>query len=142
MLLWLTTLGMWYIQYRNSNKQMKSEDEHLPPELLIRGGQAIKEVQKAVENQNLDAVRTSLLAWARTNWIDNPPLSLQALGSREKLLGKSLENLDRHRYAREPVEWDGKEFLIQFRKVVKMRDTKTDSQGANLIRDLYPGSVV
>ena len=120
---------------------MKSEDEQLPFALLLSGGQAMKEVQKAVENQNLDAVRTSLLAWARTSWADNPPLSLQALGSREKLLVKSLENLDRHRYARETVEWDGKEFLIQFRKVVTLRDTKTDCQGTKLIRDLYPGNV-
>ena len=68
---------------------------------------ALRMLQQACDSNDANAAKNALLYLARTEWPDDPPLGLAALGARLAEGETEVRALDRSLYAADAPHWDG-----------------------------------
>jgi len=101
---WLVTLILW----RQAHKQQSaSQGEAGNGETL---GRLQNRLKKACLSNDAEQAKSSLLAWAKLRWHNNPPVSLTAMaGLCEPALANTLRELDRALYSQGKGSWLGEE---------------------------------
>ena len=79
--------------------------------------QARKAFQQACRENNPQATRHHLLAWARATWQENPPIGLKSIAARlgEQHIEHLLQQLDRACYTH--CEWQGESLLTSLQSL-------------------------
>ena len=107
LVLWLATVFVWwYSRKRAPAKQAdKIIDKNLP--VNIDGAKAFKAFKLACQNNDPNLARLQLITWAKTAWLDQPPLGLKELAQRigDEKLTLALRKLDRACF--QGGEWNG-----------------------------------
>lgn len=119
---WVTTLFLWW-RYRRPRQAIqpppKSPDKHNTEQA------ALKQVALACRQNDPDATRHALLAWARIHWPDDPPLSLGALANQlqDPVLQTQLGKLDKILYTGNAANWQADQLLTALN--TRLRQTQT-----------------
>jgi hypothetical protein len=114
-LAWLITLLLWW-----RNKQT-------PPAATTQGTAATpeqdgeKRVKQACQQNDPQAVKRALLAWAKQHWSATPPLSLGALAAlvNDAALANEIQILDKLLYAASAADWQATPLLQHFSAYLK-----------------------
>jgi len=108
-LLWLgTTVAWWRARQRVPNIRPGKVDAESRPD-TVRGGSEFKAIKRACSDNDAQAARQHLLAWAGTAWPEDPPSGLNELSRRldDAKLTEALRQLDRACYT--GSAWQGTE---------------------------------
>lgn len=106
-LLWLTTMGMWWLSKRYQSRVI------LEPEARMRNQEGVRDAKKhfhsACKANDPHMARRRLLKWAADHWPDDPPAGMDDLARRfvDPKIKAALAELDRSLYRDENQQWDG-----------------------------------
>ncbi len=138
-LLWLGTGVAWWRArntiarptVRNGAGTKSSKADKPAP---IRSGTEFKAIRQACSNNDAQAARKHLLAWASTQWPDNPPMGINELSRRvdAEKFAEALRQLDRACYT--GSEWQG-ELLAGVLPGDAVQEKQKGSK--NLLPELY-----
>lgn len=141
-ILWLGTVLTWWMLRRRVAPPILFVDEALVRAKNVASkctlniaGDTLNTVRKACMENNAQATRSGLLAWAKTIWPENPPLGLNGLSQKLEAsdITDLLRQLDRACYM--GGDWQGEALA----KLIKPPDVhKPESAKISLIPELYP----
>ncbi|ADE11081.1 BatD family protein [Sideroxydans lithotrophicus] len=136
-LLWLGTLGAWWLSSRRKARQPAhlNTQATTPSASASDLGEARKAFRQACRDNDAQAARRHLLAWAHASWPQDPPRGLKALADRldDAALKPLLKQLDRACYAN--GIWQGDALLNL--KTLHSKEEQTVAAGMELA-GLYP----
>ena len=115
LLVWLTTLVIWYLHNRRSVRQTEADDQsQMQRASSVR--QVLRELKSACTHSDVTAVAQLLMKWAVLKWPQNPPRNLLELGLRlnNEALYDELKSIDRCIYSAPSQPWQGIKFWSQF----------------------------
>lgn len=109
-------LGMlaWILKLSNKLNAIDHKPANKPPvpRNLLSATEARKQLNQACKQNSPEAARQALLAWAETEWPENPPSGLENLSRRfrSETAQQAISNLEAVLYAGSQKKWDGKAF--------------------------------
>ena len=118
--LWLLTLGAWWL----SSRPKREQREPGPPPLHKQQARHLKSARKAALSGD------AMLEWGRLQWPDAPPRSVGALAGRVSApLSDELRRLSRAAYGPGGEGWDGDPLARSLRSFAVLDDTTKDTGG-------------
>lgn len=123
-LLWLVTLLLFWKSRGRFNK--KERIAIVEPTKR----QALKQIERACNNNDAQQAKTAILEWARGVWPKERINSLDAVkpyGNTE--LASMLDELNNFLYGKKQQAWDGKAFLVCFQAQTFQVDKKVSEKG-------------
>lgn len=127
---WLGTLVIWWWRSHRRparNESTKSDD----------GEESLRSMEKTLQNccmsNDAAGAKSAVLAWARRQWPQDPPISLTAVARRcPQALSEALLELDRVLYAQMAASWRGNDLWQLFSKYRAMNKAKDKKQDLGL----------
>jgi len=117
----------------SAEKQTPTRTAHAQPNRKS----VLQALQKACEDNDRHAAAKALLDLGQAYWPDDPPRSLDALGTRIEKGQPQLSELERSLYAAEASDWNGTALWDEFRHGLQEKKPDRQSQDDEL-RPLYP----
>jgi hypothetical protein len=122
--LWLLTLGAWWL----SSRPKREPPEPAPPPLHKQQARHLKNARKAALSGDAAGVRQAMLEWGRLQWPDDAPRSIGALAGRVSVpLSDELLRLSRAAYGRNGEDWDGEALAKSLRSFAVLDDAAKDA---------------
>jgi hypothetical protein len=122
--LWLLTLGAWWL----SSRPKREPREPAPPPLHKQQARHLKNARKAALSGDAAGVRQAMLEWGRLQWPDDVPRSIGALAGRVSApLADELRRLSRAAYGRKGEDWDGEALAKSLRSFAVLGDNGKDA---------------
>ncbi len=122
--LWLLTLGAWWL----SSRPRREPREPGPPPLHKQQARHLKSARKAALAGDGAGVRQAMLEWGRMQWPDDAPRSIGALARRVSApLSDELSRLSRAAYGRNGEDWDGEALAKSLRSFAVPDDAAKDT---------------
>jgi hypothetical protein len=122
--LWLLTLGAWWLSSRPRREPREPE----PPPLHKLQARHLKSARKAALSGDGAGVRQAMLEWGRLQWPDDTPRSIGALARRVSApLSDELSRLSRAAYGRNGEGWDGEALARSLRSFAVLDDATKDT---------------
>lgn len=122
--LWLLTLGAWWLSSRPRREPREPE----PPPLHKQQARHLKSARKAALSGDGAGVRQAMLEWGRLQWPDDTPRSIGALARRVSApLSDELSRLSRAAYGRNGEGWDGEALARSLRSFAALDDATKDT---------------
>lgn len=135
LLLWLLTLSLLLLRIRNTPE--RNDNKRSSEQTNGNERQAFKQLSKACKGDDVDAIRTSLVAWAKLFW---PQQTISSLHDVRHMKGngalhKALQHIENALYSSHATaQWNGDGLL----SVVKLlRDRGGSKQAADALAPLY-----
>jgi hypothetical protein len=126
-LLWLLTLGAWWLSSRPRRREPR---EPAPPPLHKQQARHLKAARRAAIAGDGAAVRQAMLEWGRLQWPDDAPRSIGALARRVSApLADELIRLSRAAYGPSGEGWDGDALAKSLRSFAVLDDSGKDAEG-------------
>jgi hypothetical protein len=122
--LWLLTLGAWWLSSR-PRRELRESREPAPPPLHKQQARCLKAARKAALSGDGDGagVRQAMLEWARLQWPDDAPRSIDAVARRVSApLADELTRLSRAAYGPSGEGWDGDALAKSLRSFAVLDD--------------------
>ena len=122
--LWLLTLGAWWL----SSRPRREPREPAPPPLHKQQARHLKNARKAALSGDAAGVRQAMLEWGRLQWPDDAPRIIGALARRVSVpLSDELRRLSRAAYGRNGEDWDGEALAKSLRSFAVLDDNGNDA---------------
>lgn len=98
--LWLGTTQAWWRARRHMARANAATAVPEKKQDIVRGGSEFKAIKQACADNDAQAARKHLLAWASTVWAEAPPLGINELARRcsDTTFAEALKQLDRACY--------------------------------------------
>ena len=130
---WLVTVLLWWRYKRPTTTPPEKQAGQLAEQAVI------KHVKQACAQNDPQAVRTALLAWAKTRWPATPPLSLGALARmiQNDLLAQEFLSLDQVLYASNASEWQAAQLQQHFIAYLKQANRHNRDVQTNVLAPMY-----
>jgi hypothetical protein len=126
-LLWLLTLGAWWLSSRPRRREPR---EPAPPPLHKQQARHLKAARRAAIAGDGAAVRQAMLEWGRLQWPDDAPRSIGALARRVSApLADELIRLSRAAYGPSGEGWDGDALAKSLRSFAVLDDSGKGAEG-------------
>jgi len=120
--LWLLTLGAWWLSSR-PRRELRESREPAPPPLHKQQARCLKAARKAALSGDGAGVRQAMLEWARLQWPDDAPRSIDAVARRVSApLADELTRLSRAAYGPSGEGWDGDALAKSLRSFAVLDD--------------------
>jgi hypothetical protein len=122
--LWLLTLGAWWL----SSRPRREPREPAPPPLHKQQARYLKSARKAALSGDAAGVRQAMLEWGRLQWPDDAPRSIGALARRVSTpLSDELSRLSRAAYGHGGEDWDGEALARSLRSFAVLDEASKDT---------------
>ena len=133
-ILWLSTILAWWLSSRRKQKSQPAEIVAEKSSANISVASALKEFNRACNDNNPQLARQQLLAWANSARTSDTPLGLNEISRRfdDERIVNELRQLDRACYT--GSEWNGKELAAIFRNPAMQ---KSVTKNKRVIPGLY-----
>jgi len=130
---WLVTLVLWW-RHRQPRPAAVNHGSEEQAESLVA-----KQVRQACQQHDPQAVKQALLAWARKQWPDTPPLSLGALVTQIQPdpLALAIASLDKMLYAANPENWQADTLLQTFNAYCKQSHKHAQQMPVSALAPLH-----
>ena len=133
-LAWLITVLLW----RRINRSRRvAPSSAVPDDFTIQA--AVKCVRQACLQNDKQALKSALLAWARLRWSNEPPLSLGALARRvaDDRLSAQIARLDQFLYESNTSDWQTDQLLKTFTAYLKHSVDRTRQEKSAVLEPLH-----
>lgn len=128
--LWLITLIAWLNARRRP--AVAKDHEKRQEEKKLRHNEIMKQLGKACNSKDANAIRDALLIWGKTIWPDSPPASLNDIATRgSKEFAAHVTALSRQLYSGQQTEWDAHTIYREAEKI-KLNDGKNQTIESSL----------
>ena len=124
--LWLLTLGAWWL----SSRPKREPREPGPPPLHKQQARHLKSARKAALSGDAAGIRQAMLEWGRLQWPDDVPRSIGTLAERVSApLSDELRRLSRAAYGGGGDDWNGEALAKSLRSFAVLDDAAKDAAG-------------
>jgi hypothetical protein len=130
---WLITLLLWWRHKHPNTTPLDKQPEQLVAQT------AVKRVKQACAQNEPQAIKQALLAWAKTRWPATPPLSLGALARwvQDDLLTHEIASLDRCLYASNASKWQAEPLRQHFTAYLKQANQHGRQTQTTVLAPMY-----